>query len=401
MCIGRPTMSTASLSSGRRPLKQHLFDDKAELFEGPADHTESTFHFLNRAAGPTWDKVRSLTESWYEKHPDENELRARFREHAITQHAGAWWELYVFTLFSKLGYAIELHPTIDGRGHPDLLAVRGRERVYIECVVIYGEDHGGREQAWITECIDAVRHPDFMADVEIISRGSQRPKRAQVIRAIENWLLSLDYDVVLSMGWNDLPSQTFEVRGWTFKITALPVDPDRRQDGRRFIAVGPVRGAYPTSTIEDFRETLGGKAYQCRGVDAPLIVAVLNWSSFAGLDDVEKAVFGSTAIRYNLGDSNSVRGVRLSDGYWHPGPPRLKGASVSAVMFSEHLRPWRVAQELPTVWTNPWAKSPLTSTLPLATQTAENNGRVYWSASQETSPPELFGIAADWPGFAE
>jgi hypothetical protein len=105
--------------------RETLFDSGLR-YGGPALCTEPHFAFLNRADGPAWQRVREVLEAWYSEHPDPNNgLRARFREHDIHQHAPAWWELYCYTLFRRLGYEVTADPTIPGTmGRPDLLVTK-------------------------------------------------------------------------------------------------------------------------------------------------------------------------------------------------------------------------------------------------------------------------------------
>ena len=44
---------------------------------GPAAYTASHFAFLNRAAGPAWQRVRDLLGTWYADHPDSDGVRER------------------------------------------------------------------------------------------------------------------------------------------------------------------------------------------------------------------------------------------------------------------------------------------------------------------------------------
>jgi hypothetical protein len=148
-------------------------------------------------------------------------------------------------------------------------------------------------------------------------------------------------------------------------------------------------------SVDEIRDIVRGKAKQCRGVDAPLIVAILNWTTFATPRDVEEALFGSHAVRRN---DHSANMIRASDGYWHPGPPP-RGSSISAIMFGEHIHTSRVVAELPTLWLNPWARNPITRRLPFETHTATTTGEVFLAAEANTSPDAIFDLRRDWPGF--
>jgi hypothetical protein len=115
-----------------------LCSDNERSDKGPARFSESDFDFLDRVAGAHWDRVRSLLERWFDDHPEEakRELRTRFIDSDNGQHVGAWWELYIASLFRHLGYDVVPHPTIEGsKRKPDFLVTREAAAVYVECTV--------------------------------------------------------------------------------------------------------------------------------------------------------------------------------------------------------------------------------------------------------------------------
>jgi hypothetical protein len=301
---------------------------------------------------------------------------------------------------SRLGYDIIVDPTIPGgTGRPDLLITKRGSKMYVECVVLFddGSTRTTDNEAWLKDCIDAARNPDFMVSIRFKGVGTQRPRKRVVTREIEDWLASLDYDSVRAQfDGVPLPLQTFDFGGSRVELTALPVNPDSRGLDLGRIGIGPGSAAFVVQSVDAIRKLVGKKALQCDGVDAPLIVAVLNWSTLATPRGVEEATFGSTATRYRLHDSASVKKVRETDGYWHPGPPP-RGGRVSAVMFSEHLHASRVAAELPTLWLNPWAHKPIADRLPFEMHTAHDTGEVFQAAEVSTSPEVVFGLPPKWP----
>lgn len=396
-------MSFSAPRSPSRAARTTVFDSGLRRSSGSAAYTESHFAFLNRAAGPAWQRVRDLLEAWYADHPDsDGGLRARFREPDIHQHAGAWWELYTFTLFRCLGYTVAVDPQIPGgSGRPDLRVARGDTAMYVECVVLFedGSRQSTDSEAWIKDCIDAARNPDFLVSVRFERFGSLRPKKRQVTREIEDWLQSLDYDGVRQVASNisgrRLPSRSFDFADSRVSLTALPVSPDARGDDMGRIGVGPGSGAFAVASVDEIRDIVAGKARQCRGADLPLVVAILNWTTFATDREVEQALYGSEALRH---EGRTASMIRSTDGYWHPGPPS-RGRSVSAAMFGDSIHVSRVGNELPSLWRNPWATMPIGDELPLVTFTARDTGEVVRTSDSAVSPATLFGLASDWPGF--
>ena len=172
-----------------------LFDGYERTNADPPLYSESTYAFLNRAAGDRWSKIRALLEEWYSHYPDENkaDLRGAFTVSIDSQHVGAWWELYIFSLYRHLGYEIEIHPEVTGTTHrPDFLVTRDGESKYVECTVDSKTDrqvtgNPGIEAA-ILDAVNAIDDGNFLVGLQFRQEGQRHPRRKQIIRDIGNWL---------------------------------------------------------------------------------------------------------------------------------------------------------------------------------------------------------------------
>lgn len=201
--------------------------DVVDLSPPPKRPTESDFQFLSRAQGEPWQNLRDLLESWYRHFPDDNDdLRNRFRTPSRAQHVGAWWELYIFSLFRRLGYEITVHPNMTGTTkNPDFLVRRDSLEAVIECAVMLDEDRWTDSDgvSWVLECIDSAQNANFRLGVDIKTDGSQRPKRASIITAVENWLSSLDADAA-NEAWQEQPGHApttdIEIADWVVTLVA-------------------------------------------------------------------------------------------------------------------------------------------------------------------------------------
>lgn len=213
-----------------------IFDVVDRTDSSPAYDTEYSFHFLNRVAGAPWQRVRELIDSWFAEYPPDAkpDLRSRFREADAPQHYGAWWELYVYTLHQRLGYEVEIHPTLPGTTRqPDFLVTRGDTATYVECAVYLSRagstSDGGGERGWIYEATNQASDPNFLVDIEIRRSGTERPKASEVVKPLEQWLSSLDPDVVagqIACG-SGAPELFLTVRGWEIEYSAWPVLPEK------------------------------------------------------------------------------------------------------------------------------------------------------------------------------
>ena len=345
-----------------------------------------------------WGHVRATLQAWYERYPDvSGDLRSRFRQDTPRQHVAAWWELYVYTLFDSLGYEVDVHPDADTGKCPDFLISREDDRTYVECMVLFEEESYAESdsQAWLFERINDVESADFMVDLTIEEVGTQRPSAKEIVKPIEQWLDSLDWQMVserLGKG-GEAPEQTFACRDWRIRLGAWPVRPDRRGDSGRLIGTYLVANAEPRRDEEQLRAVLAKKGSRY-GPAQPLMLAILTWSSFVDERDVTNALFGSVAVKYFENSSIRPWMVRLRNGYWRPGdPPR--GARVAGVLFGDHmLKPWNPTSNLPLLYINPWATTASGVRTPFGTRTVQDDG-VIVSTVPSRSAADVLGISQD------
>jgi hypothetical protein len=391
--------------SAVKPAPDKLFGDFQRTDSSPARDTEPSFDYLNRSAGAFWDNVRTELERWYSGYPDANcDLRSRFQDPDEHQHLAAWWELYTHTLFRRLGYEVEVHPQMSGSTkNPDFLVSCESTSLYVECVTMFGDTNvdnpAGR--AWICECTNRAKHPDFMVNLDIEQVGTGQPRVSQVTQPLEQWLATLDADAIRADVEAGLDGPRFEltVRDWKLHFEAWPVPPERRGQHRRMIAIYPTPGAVMIKDVAEVRKRVDkkGAKYGSGKLDKPLVVALLCWNNVDD-DDLMKALFGSTVVEWLPGQRESIKSVRIPDGYWRPGADR-RGTRVSAVLFGNTLRQWRVASELPELWINPWASTPIPQIPPFATLAVDADGNLVCDAATR-SGAAVFGLPPEWPNNA-
>ncbi len=382
-----------------------LFDDTPRSDSSPAAYSEDSFSFLNRVATPYWEKIRVELDEWFSEYPVEHaaDLRARFRSADPRQHFPAWWELYLFRLFRRLGFHIAVHPDVSSTtARPDFLITRGNERTYVEAVAVFSgiveEGRHGAREAWIQDLINEASSPNFFVGLDFEKVGTERPSRKEVISPIEDWLAGLDPDVVTEEygAGLGLPELRLLFRDWDLTVEALPIKPEARGDpSHRLLGRGPMSGGW-VNDIEVLQRSLGRKFRHYGQLDEPFVVAALGLSSFLDISDFEQALFGRHAVEYQRGNQSASRWVRQRDGVWMASRGPV-ATSVAAVIGASGLQPSTCARELPRLWVNPWANHPLGIQLPFATATAEESGEVKYSDATTTAS-EVLGLPEEWPG---
>lgn len=362
-----------------------LFDEMDRSDDSPGRHTEHSFHFLNRRAGAFWDQVRGYLDRSYADFPDEDKpgLVSRLRKDDERQHLPAWWELYLYSLLTELDYEVEIHPELPGSSkNPDFLVTRGPLSMYVEAAVVFNGQQDADAWNWVCDCVNDAKNPDFMVDLEIPTAGNKRPSKAKIVEPLEKWLATLDADQVLAdrAAGRDLPRTQLPAGEWILDYTAAPVLPERRGMPRRLIAIYPTRPATFSQDVEQLRKTLIKKGANYskleQPLDKPLVVAIMSWSSIDE-PELKEALFGRKG------------------GYWR-GDTDPRGTRVSAVLFGNTMRAWRVEKELPELWLNPWATNPLTYTEPFATVTRDEDGAFVRTAASKTAG-EVFDLPPGWP----
>lgn len=380
-----------------------LFDEGVRTDPQPGYYGEDTFTFLNRVDQPFWARIRAELERWFAALPrtHADDLRGRFRKRVAAQHLGAWWELYLHRLFTRLGFEIQVHPDLpDAKGHPDFRLIRGDDCFLLEAAATFSgivdDDRDAERENWIMAAIDRAQNANFHVRLEIAQGGTERPSVAEIVRRLEAWLEGLDPDAVIAGGPDAYPVRPLDVRDWSLRLTALPVKPEARG-----LPSGRLLGMPPSSVgfvndVEMLHSTLTRKRRQSGGPQEPLVIAVLLSSPTFDNEDIEQALLGRVAVQFDPSKPGDGRWVRQRNGFWMPGS-RPRGTRVSAVLTGTNLMPYNVTSVWPRLWPNPWAARPLSVELPFPTAVADTNGSVQYTDAAE-SPAELVGLAEGWPG---
>jgi hypothetical protein len=380
-----------------------LFDQRKRTDPYPATDDEGSYVFLNRVAGPFWQRVRDFTDEAFVEYPPRaaEDLRARFRDPSWSSHIGAWWELYLFTLFRRLGYEVEVHPDLPAvTTHPDFRCRNGASTFLVEARhVAAGLRSGSRSRigadAWITDPLNRLSHPDFMVRVEIHERVPDRPPRDAVTKGVTDWLDCLDHGDVAGRSSSEWPTFQSKAKGWTFELTALPVKPSARGRRRRLV------GIYPAITGRDntavaLRSALKEKARKYGRPDEPFILAPLLTSAGTDTEDIVAALYGSEVVVFSPDRPGETRMTRARDGFWISGEG-YRGTRVSGVLLGDAILPWSVTTRLPRLWLHPAASQPLLSDFGLPAARLDKDGTLAL-AEGSRDPAATFDLEPDWPG---
>lgn len=383
-----------------------LFDDVARADPSPSSGTEGNFTFLNRVATPFWAEIRALLEQWFSRYPatEAPKLWQAFRSKLPGQHFGAWWELYLHELWRCLGYEISLHPPLsDSPRTPDFELRRGTARLYVEASVVFSglvadDDSANDAPAWMSDAINTIDNESFFIRiVGVEAEAQERLKVREIAQPLHQWLNGLDPDEVAAgyEGGSGFPQRTLCRRGWKVTFEAWPVKPEARgKSDHRVLGGGPVQCGW-SNDIEQLHSKLKSKAGGYGRPEISLVTAVLCESPTMDGLDIEQALFGREAYRFNVNSSDEGQLVRQRNGFWmHDGGPQNQ--RVSAVVTAIGLHPWNVPRVAPQLWLNPWADHPLNEDWPFPRVTATQIGQVRY-CNTEANMHALLGLPKDWP----
>jgi hypothetical protein len=384
-----------------------VFSDRERLDAGPSSG-ESMYAFLDRVAGPVWDRIRQLIENWAGDYSPGNrdQLVGRLKSHRDMDVIGAYWELLLYHGLRALGFVVSSEPGIPGTTkRPDFL-VEGRHcSFYLEAKVL-GDDLTDRQrdkarQNIAHELNARVRSDDFIVQVQFAKDGAQPISIRKLAADTQAWLDGLDpADVHAKIGVAGLPGGTpliwqDERSGWS--VALAPMRKSGSRDRSRIVGVmGPhVSWADDRTPI---REALHKKAHKYGDkLDKPLVVALGVLRPFVDDTDLLDALFGDDVYQFDprTGDGKSVRksnGLAI-------GPMGPQSRRLSAVVVSNNVAPWSAAKTRLALWKNPWATFPLRCDAGgvMTIIDPKDDGSLR-AAAATVSTGQLLGLPADWPG---
>ncbi len=133
----------------------------------------SLLEWLNRSSQPHAQQILGALDEWFTMYPPEHrkDIRGRLDSRDDTQHYAASFELFLYALFSRLGFSVTVHPDVAGTSrHPDFrLEVAGGDYFFVEACVV--EDPDAARDVLIGDlaaCINEVESPEFEVLVEEI-----------------------------------------------------------------------------------------------------------------------------------------------------------------------------------------------------------------------------------------
>ncbi len=224
-----------------------LFDDKIRTLEGPAGYNADVYKYYNDSARTEIGNVRILLEDWFSEYPDEEkqDLKSRFK---VTFNP-AFYELYIYILFKRLGFSLTIHPELpDTQKRPDYLAAKGEEILYVEVkhMTMLSQDEQSleRRKNTLLDSLNKVDASDFLLKLDaIIFKDGSQPSGKAIIRFFNEAVLAHDPDEYTDQlsknGFQAMPKVIYDDDKVTIEVKLLPKSPLHRGTKSRSIAAHP------------------------------------------------------------------------------------------------------------------------------------------------------------------
>ena len=370
----------------------------------PKQHSESTFEYYNRSLRTDIRVVKQVIEEWFAHIPDsaQHDLRQRFRSRKDSQHRAATFELFLHELFTRIGFSLQFHPEINGRGHPDFLVRKaGRDLFYLEATTAGASIEEAGQQRRIDQVYDAINHlknSDFYLSVFVKGAPTTPPRGSRLKRDLERWLGALDWQTVRAKweagGFDAVPFYEWQHDGW--EVTFKPIPKSEEHRGEQ--AVTPIGLTMPLQAQRLAPDEGIKNAIEAKNkydVSLPLLLAVNLMEDFCKTYDVMNALFGHETVVFSANGTSP--GARLHDGAWD-GPRGPQNRSISTVLIFHDLQVWNIKQDRHWIIHNPWSAKPLSpSFLPFSQYVPDLERGTLQLVNGSMTVGDALGLPDPWP----
>lgn len=301
----------------------NLFDSIERTYLEAAKHNENTYDYYNISARTDITKVRNTLEGWFCNYPKEEqkELKSRFKK----DFDSAFYELFLYELFSKLGYKIIIHPDLPlSPKKPDFLISKGDLEIYVEAKVVKNktkeQEAFERKINEFYDNLNKLNSDNFLLHIESFNILTQKqPSTKGIITHIEQELKKINPKLLrekINNGDTDkLPTIEYNNGDIHIIVKPIPVIPSARKEKQRPI------GIYPAETFlgggeESLKDSIEKKAKRYGKLDKPFIVCMNSLDiRTSGKIDVDNAIWGSLAWSWSTNpEDKDEKWIRQLDG---------------------------------------------------------------------------------------
>lgn len=389
-----------------------LFSNIDRDFQGAKPYAEPDYDYLDRSARPDAGVIRAVLQQWFSQYPvsDRPDLLGRFTSPDDIQHISAAFELYLYELFRRLGYSVQVHPETSSEKttRPDfLLRDSAGNRIYVEavqCTDVSAEEQGAISRLNVVyDAINRLEVYDWYLGVHADGYPEVPPSNKKLRGQLMDWLTGLNLEGVTESvrqtGSRALPTLEYTDGEWKLKFTAFPRSPEKRDKPVKAVLGARFTGARWLNTWEDVRDTLISKGRRYGNLDAPFIIAV-NANVFH-LDniDIGEALFGKEKFLFRLDQPDGEPEMqRAPNGLWF-GPKGPRYSRVAGVIIGSDVNPWTYGIRTLTLYQNPWTSTKVAGPIATLPRMVPVGDQMDFVAGKH--PKDILQLPQDYPGLQQ
>ncbi len=318
-----------------------LFEKKERTLDGPAKYNVDTYQYYNDSARQDMEAIRQLLEKWFSHYPDDEkqDLKTRFQ----ASFDAAFYELYIYTLFTKLGFSLSIHPDIPGTlKRPDYLATKDGEFLYIEVkhMTMLSQDERSleRKKNTLLDSLDKIDASNFLLKLdEIVFKDNSQPSGKMIVRYFNQAISSYDPDIYTDLlsqrGFQAMPKIVYDDDKVKIELQLIPKSPLHRGTNSRSIGTHPIVTQIGNDS-EDIITALESKATRYGALNAPYIICLNKQSISLDIIEVQEALYGSLQISWRDIPDNRDERLELSGNGFFGSKNNPKFTRVSGVYIT-------------------------------------------------------------------
>jgi hypothetical protein len=382
-----------------------LFENIHRDYIGPSKRIEPHWIFFNRSARPQYEYLRECLQAWFDEYDasaeKRSDLRLAFQSDNNKTHLSAFFELYLYQLFRKQGFEIEIEPDWNQRRPDFLLTAPTGQKILLEATGSYPESQfGGAKQ--LEETIldyldDNLDSPDFFIGIQNIQSTTNPPNRKQMLHFFQQQLEELDYNQQVesmekSKGLHHSPSFTWEQKEWSITFSVTP-----KMDARGKTGIRPIGytflGISIVDTAANIKSRINEKYNRYGELEIPFLLALNVIDPFFDKESFLDAIFGQETLIISR-DTNETTRQRLPNGAWFA-PKGYQKQRMSAICVFNQLYPETIHSVDAVIWHHPYANNPFPSELFSLTQHIPNLAKGEYERKDGIHPNEFLEVNAE------
>lgn len=299
------------------------------------NHQQSIYDFYNQTARKEFSEIRERLEAWFECYPHQNKKKLK-QDLIRNGFDGAFYELFLYNYFYKLGFNIEIEPQVSSSSHrPDFLISNNEISFYLEATVVTGvsdkETKKEKIRSVVYDKINEYYSPYFYLDIKCFQIISGKAPSSKRILSFINDKLS-NFDGGMDMNSYDLIDWIYQDEDIFMEIGIIPKS-SKYKELKSSTTIGIYGGdgvAKIDRATEIISKSLVNKAKKYGKLDKPYIIAI-NLLDGQSDFDINLALYGTESFIFSRDTKEFTQIIRNKDGFFY-GKRGFQRKGVSGVL---------------------------------------------------------------------